>query len=1009
MRKVSILISFWFVSLGVFSQTILENNAPEIKWSQINTPHFQVLFPTGDDTQAQRVANTLEAMHSPEAASLGSEPKKIPILLQSQSSVSNAFVSVAPRRSEFYMMPSQNYNFMGNTDWLDLISSHEYRHVVQFEHAKVGFNKFVYTLFGNNTFSAMAHAAAPDWFWEGDAVAIETAYTPTGRGKIPNFGLVFKSNLLEGRTFNYHKQYLRSYKNFIPNHYVLGFHMVSYLRRKTNDPEIWGKITRRAWGLSFVPFTFSNAIKKETGLHVTDLYNEMASELRKEWQTEIDQLQITEFERVNMRSKKAYTDYEFPQPLEDGGVLVLKSGIGDIQQLVVLKSGKEKKVFTPGIMNESGMLSVTNSMVVWNEFGYHPRWRVKNYSLIKAFDLVNKKKRVMPIPGGYDPNNRGIPLSFNTSTDSVHTIPGKKSRYAGAALSPDGQQVVTVRTDTEYHSNVLVLDFITGKILHEYPNPANEFYSMARFSEDGKKIVALKANRKQKAVVLIDVESGSEELILPYTDENIGHPVLVGEYMLYNSPFSGIDNIYAVSLASKEKFQITSSKYGAYNPAVNKDHSLLYYNDQTKDGLDVVKIPFDPTFWKSIGKPYSGPNLYQHLLDQEEGSKTLLTNIPEVKYPVARYSKLKGVINPYSWGMFVNDDLTSASIGINSRDILSTTAIDLGYHFDINERTGYWQAGLSYQGWFPIVDLAYRYGNRSVDEGTFDILVINGIDSTNVEQDITFQWNEHNVEAGLRIPLLTTHSKYNSTLSFGNYIGYTKAYDFQNELTTGRFVPAIIRDDTIRNVYPYFGYVGNNELVYNHFTLSASRFLKTSTRDILPRWGQAVSMQYYQTFTGSDLNGGLFSFWGRLYFPGLFRHHSINGHWAYQKYLVDRTFNDYLFRNSIPLVRGQGVSRFGEFYSMAINYALPIWYPDIAMGPILNIQRLRANFFFDYGFGSNSLYGGATRTYTSLGTEIKFDINIFRFLPQLDVGFRYSIGLQPSTTRFEFLLGTFNF
>jgi hypothetical protein len=70
---------------------------------------------------------------------------------------------------------------------------------------------------------------------------------------------------------------------------------------------------------------------------------------------------------------------------------------------------------------------------------------------------------------------------------------------------------------------------------------------------------------------------------------------------------------------------------------------------------------------------------------------------------------------------------------------------------------------------------------------------------------------------------------------------------------------------------------------------------------------------------------------------------------------------------------------------------------------------LRANFFFDYGFGSNSLYGGATRTYTSVGTEIKFDINIMRFLPQLDVGFRYSIGLQPSTTRFEFLLGTFNF
>jgi hypothetical protein len=95
---------------------------------------------------------------------------------------------------------------------------------------------------------------------------------------------------------------------------------------------------------------------------------------------------------------------------------------------------------------------------------------------------------------------------------------------------------------------------------------------------------------------------------------------------------------------------------------------------------------------------------------------------------------------------------------------------------------------------------------------------------------------------------------------------------------------------------------------------------------------------------------------------------------------------------------------------MSAKYALPVWYPDIAMGPVLNIQRLRANFFFDYGFGSTQFPTQlVTRSYSSVGTEVKFDINIMRFLPQLDVGFRYSIGLQPSTTRFEFLLGTFNF
>gem|GEM_PF-5501957 len=49
------------------------------------------------------------------------------------------------------------------------------------------------------------------------------------------------------------------------------------------------------------------------------------------------------------------------------------------------------------------------------------------------------------------------------------------------------------------------------------------------------------------------------------------------------------------------------------------------------------------------------------------------------------------------------------------------------------------------------------------------------------------------------------------------------------------------------------------------------------------------------------------------------------------------------------------------------------------------------------------------QTYISTGAEVKFDINILRLLPQLDIGFRYSYGVKPADTRFELLLGTLNF
>jgi hypothetical protein len=96
-------------------------------------------------------------------------------------------------------------------------------------------------------------------------------------------------------------------------------------------------------------------------------------------------------------------------------------------------------------------------------------------------------------------------------------------------------------------------------------------------------------------------------------------------------------------------------------------------------------------------------------------------------------------------------------------------------------------------------------------------------------------------------------------------------------------------------------------------------------------------------------------------------------------------------------------------YSVLANYTMPVWYPDITIGPLLNIQRLRINGFFDYGFGRSVFSRTYTQSYMSTGIEIKLDINVMRFLPQLDVGFRYSKGLTPATSLFELLIGAINF
>ena len=1000
MRIKLILVVAVLAYVPAFSQstTVLDNN-PNLKWKQVKTPNFNVIFPTGFEVQAMRMANTLEHIRIPESKTLGGAPRKVSIVLQNQSAVSNGFVSITPRRSEFFAMPSQNYNFQGTLDWLDLLATHEYRHIVQFNQANRGFNKALYYLFGANTLAAMSYVAVPQWFWEGDAVVTETEFTKSGRGRIPHFDLLFRTNLQEGRTFNYNKQFLRSYKHNIPDHYVLGYHMVNYLRKRTGSEESWDNITRRAWSVPFMPFTFSSAIKKESGLYVKDLYAELAKDMQKEWQAKQQGKQFNSSEPIHKRRNTAYADYKFPQVVGVDSVVAIKSGIGDVEELTLLTAGTEKKLLTLGPYNQTGMLSAANGKIGWNEYRFDPRWRVKTYSVIVAYDLKTKLRKQ---------------ITF-------------KSRYASAALSPDGLQVATVETGTDYQTNLILLDYETGEVIKTFENPDNDFISMPRWSKSGKEILALATNKKGKVLIEYSVESAVRRNLTLPSDENIGHPVPANNYVFYNAPVNGIDNVFAWDASTGNRYQVTESRYGAYNPEVSADGKYLYYNEQGRDGFDIVRTTLSTTDWKQPEAFKEGAVFF------EEERTDLLADVPQATYEVKKYSRATHLFNPYSWGAYVDNTLTQVDVGISSRDVLSTMSLNAGYLFDINERTGSWRVGLSYQGAYPILDVNFLRANRSVNEGDVTVeerFITKQNVSTSVfsTRNVKFTWEEKSVEAGLRVPLLATSGRFLSLVSFSNYVGYTQVSDFFNGEDSERHITGLIVNDTVNQngtdvarrrefYYPFISYVGNGNLIYNHFNFSAYRLQKQSRRDINSKWGQTLFLSLYGTPYGGDFSGNQFSFYSQLYFPGLFKHHSFWGYWGYQKTRIAQLgqngqgFDNYLFRNRVPLPRGVGVRRFEDFYTMSANYTLPVWYPDVNVGPLLNIQRVRLNAFLDYGFGSTTIGSGDPDigNYLSTGAEVKFDINILRMLPQLDIGFRYSYGISPAVTRFELLLGTLNF
>jgi len=966
----------------------LDTNPASVRWRQIKTPDFRIIFPTGFESTAQRMANTFQTIREPESRSIGtSSPRRMPIILQNRSSVSNGFVAQAPRRSELFTMPTQNYNFSGTNDWLNLLASHEYRHMAQYAHSNRGFNRLFSTLFGQQALALMSYVSVPQWFWEGDAVAVETAFTGSGRGRIPEFDLIFRTNLLEGRTFTYTKQVLRSYKHFIPNHYVLGFHMVSHLREVTNDPQIWGRVTARTWSAPFMPARFSNSIRRESGIKVAGLYRSLASDLKKEWTEKYAGMTFTEFEVLTKRKNSVFTNYAYPQYMADGKIVALKSGLGDAEKLVMLNEEGEEFSYMPGQINDSGMLSAAGSTVVWNEFRFDPRWPVRTWSVIRAHHADS---------GRY----------------SSYVVT-RKSRYSGAALSPDGSKIVTVESDENYRVRLVVIEFQTGKVIKAFENETNAFYAMPRWNDTGNAIVVLRQANNLKSIVRVDFPSGKTETLLAASETNVGHPVLHGDYLFYNAPYEGIDNIFAVQLSTGRKFQVTQAKYGAYNISVSPDARSLVYSNMSKDGLDVVRTPFNPLRWIDFKSPsIRFPNAWDHLA-QQEGRPFLFDSIPSATYPVKPYRKMLRLINPHSWGAYVATDLTRASLGISSRDVLNNLSLYAGIEMDIQERTPTWKTRASLQSFYPIIDVGYEYGKRDVkvaNELVF-ITAINDGDTTRVNAPLSFSWNERTAEAGLRLPLNLTSSRFFSQMNFSGYVGSTVVNDFRNSFDDGGRV--------VSSKYPlYFfrSYQDDGSLIFNKLRFSAYNLMRASPRDINSRWGQVLFLNSTATMKGSDFTGKQQAATAYLYFPGLFRHHSIWGYWAFQNTDIDwRNRDNYTFRNEVPVPRGTAVSRTEKMYSMAINYTMPVWYPDLAIGSLLNIKRIRFNAFGDYAFGSNPalaliLQKTQATTWASVGAEVKFDVNVLRLVPELDLGFRVAQVVSPSNRfYFEFLLGTINF
>ncbi|WP_240635330.1 BamA/TamA family outer membrane protein [Hymenobacter rigui] len=912
------------------AQTLLpvEQQVPaSVRWYEVRTPHFRVVYPAGFEERARRTAARLEQVHEPAGASLGLAGRPITVVLQARNTIGNGFVTLLPRHSEFYTTFPQDPFLPGTLDWLDQLTVHEYRHVVQFDKAHQGIGQLGYLLGGYGGLG-LTTLGVPDWFAEGDAVGTETALTRSGRGRIPNFDAYFRANLLAGRQYSYAKAVAGSFRDNVPNHYVLGYFLTTRLKRTAPELGVWGTVLNRYYRFPVYPLSFSDKLRRTTGLRTDDLYRQTVRELDSLWRVEAANRPLTPATELPVAaSEKVFTEYQLPQYLDDNTVVALKSGLGHTPRLVALRRGQpERELLVLGLHHNPEQLSAGGGKVAWLEFRYNARWQQQVYSELRVLDVATGRL----------------------------SRPGRRTRYTTAVLSPDGRRLLAVSTDSSYRHRLHLLDTETGRVLRTFDNPQNQPYLHPRFAPDGRTAAVVRLETEGKRLELLDTENGQARVVLPAANDNISQPQPGPDYVLFTSPRSGQEEVYAVRLSTGEIRQVTSRPVGSYHPALSPDGQRLVFHEIRAQGSRVLEMPLQPQQWLPPTAP--APNRYaDELTAREPGARTMGPVLPQdsVSGPVLvarRYRRLPHAPNLYGWGLVQSPSGNGLNLGIRAQDVLSTTQAIASVGFDGVERTGRVFADVSYQGLWPVLDVGVEHGGRRA------------IGSVPTGGAAERNWQYTRLQVGSRLPLVLTRSRMLTSLSVGAY--------YQLEQT--RNYPFTTR---------YLSEVGSRPLHVLLGTVSFARTLRQSYRDVAPRWGQSVALTLRDTPFGNGLEARQVAAQGSLFLPGIGWHHALRLRAGYQY----QQQQEYRFGSAIFYPRSLPYLSANRLTSYSAEYRLPLADVHWELGRVLYIQRLKGNAFYD---GVRAVSGGLRRNYYSTGFDVSAVFNPLRLRTPLEVGLR---------------------
>lgn len=765
MRQGFLFVIFFVFAVCNLNAQQFGGNPSSVKWMQVNTDTVRVIFPQGYDAKAQRIANIIHSLQQNHSHSIGGKIRKVNIVLQHQALFSNGYVGLAPYRSEFYLTPLQDPFQLGANNWADQLAVHEFRHVQQYSNFNKGLSKLAHILLGEQGQVVANAASVPDWFFEGDAVFNETKLTQQGRGTLPLFISNYQSLYIANRQYSYMKMRNGSLRDFVPDHYDLGYLLVGYGRKKYGE-DIWRRITDDASRFKPLVYPFQGAVKNNTGVSFTQFVNDAMQYYKQQWAL----VPTVQPQWITAKAEHDVVNYQYPYRAGNGSFIVLKNSRRQVPAFYrISENGKEEKIAVKDISPDN-YFSYNNGRIVYAASQPDLRWGNREFNSIRVLDVATGEQQTV----------------------------ASGTKYFSPDISHDGKNIIAVEMDPLSGSRIVLINQ-QGILFDSLPRSGIVFSHPKFAADDAHYYVASRNAGGQMALVKYSLrDNGAGEILVPLSNRLIGFLNVQNDTLLFTTTYEGKDELWAIVDGKERKgpFRMASYATGIYQGLL-KDSTLIG-SAFTADGYRLAA--FKPLWQRVDIKDELKERYLNNVFSNDVFSpreKAMLDSLPQHQYDVSKYRKSHNLLNIHSYRPYYEPP--EYSFTLYGQNVLNTLQSELAYTY--NENEGSHKAGYSgiYGGSYlqPLFGISHTWNRTGL-----------------YRPDTTVHWNELAGYAGLQLPLnlsggkqyryLTLSSTYNLNRVKWTGIGKSLLRDADIQYLQSRISFTSQSQKAAQQIYPHF-------------------------------------------------------------------------------------------------------------------------------------------------------------------------------------------------------------